>query len=404
MALLAHTGKAPSVEQWNDRRDARGPVPPYHIIVGESTPQTGGMCVHMKLLADGLAENADVHVWSPDVTDLNCQSPRVKIHRVLGRLNVGDFLRTGRLLNTFPAPRRLMVYWVPHAYGPKAMNLALCLWMWFRAAWRRDQVELLVQECFLPFAKDSWRRNAVALVHRLMTIILLRAPRRVWIALPEYEDTLRPYTLGRRIVFKWLPVPSNVAVVSDEAKVKEIRSRLSPQGFLIGHFGTFGRAITDLLEPIVVDVLQKTVWSVVLLGSNSEEFRNRLLKLYPELASRVHATGYLDDATMSCYLSACDVVIQPYPEGLTARRGSALAPLAHGRPLVTNATERTEALWKETRSVLFAPMTPSSFLEAVQCLAENPSEAKRLSAAARQTYLSYFDPAHMIRTIQSFEP
>lgn len=356
----------------------------------------------MAQLADGLAGGGcDVHVWSPSVTDLNCR-PVVNIHKTLGRLSIRDLRRTGRALNCFSSPRRLLVYWVPHAYGYKSMNLPFCVWLWFRSAWRKDRIELMVQECFLSFTKRSWRQSATAFVHRVMMMVLLRAAAHVWIALPRYESQLRPFALGRRIGFSWLPVPSNVDVVHDPARVAEIRKQLAPQGLLVGHFGTFGGLIAELLERIVPELLRglDNGSCLVLLGSGSDEFRRRLLRVHPDLSSRLHAMGYLDDAELSCYLSACDVMIQPYPDGLTCRRGSSLAPLAHGRPIITNATPVTEPLWKERGAVAFAPMTGAGFLHAVQQLKQDATESQRISTVARETYLRYFEPTHMVEVIR----
>jgi glycosyltransferase involved in cell wall biosynthesis len=333
------------------------------------------------------------------LTALSCQSSGVTIHKTLGRLSLRDFCRTGKWLKRFAKPRRLLVYWVPHAYGYKSMNVPFCLWIWFRSAWHRDRVELMVQECFLDFTRRSWRQSAAALVHRVMTIILLNAADYAWVALSTYEARLRPYTLGRRVPFRWLPVPSNVAVIESPEAVSRIRQRLAPHGILIGHFGTFGRNITELVETIVPVLLHELDSSLVLLGSGSEAFRDRLRQLNPDLAERIHATGYLDDASLSCYLSACDLMIQPYPDGLTARRGSALAPLAHGCPIITNSTDRTEPLWSETGSVVLSSLSGGAFLEAARRLREDSRERSRVSAAARQTYRTYFEPAHMISTI-----
>ena len=360
------------------------------------------MCRHMEMLADGLADQShSVHVWSPQGTDLGCESAGVQVHKTLGNFSVGDLGETGRMLNSFPSPRRILVYWVPHAYGYKSMNLAFCLWLWFRSAWRNDRVELMVQECFFSFTRRSWRQNVVAVVHRLMTMILLRAADQVWVALPGYEGLLKPFTLGRRVSFSWLPVPANVDVVRDAAKVAKIRAELAPSRFLIGHFGTFGAPITDLLEKIVPFLLRGTDASLILLGSGGKEFRESLIRLHPDLASRLHATGYLDDAALSCFLSACDVMIQPYPDGLTARRGSALAPLAHGRPVISNATALTEALWQQTGAVVFAPAAGDGFLNAVRSLRQDAAEYERVSAAARETYVRYFEPSHMVQIIRA---
>jgi glycosyltransferase involved in cell wall biosynthesis len=377
-----------------------GSTPQCHIVTGNGTLTAGGMSAHMEMLADGLAEaSQEVHVWQPEKTELGCRSAAVTIHRSLGRLSIADFRRTGRALRNFPTPRRLLVYWVPHAYGYKSMNLPFCIWLWVRSAWHKDRVELMVQECFIWFKKGAWRQNAAAVVHRVMTVILMHTVDHVWMALTHYEGLLRPYALGRPVSFGWLPVPSNVAVIDDPAAVARIRGQLASSGFLIGHFGTFGSHITELLEDLAPALLRGQDSSLVLLGSASEGFRERLVRQHPDLTERIHATGYMTDAALSSYLSACDVMIQPYPDGLTARRGSALAPLAHGRPIVTNATWQTESLWRETGAVVFAEATPAAFLQAVQRLQKDSGERARVGAAAQETYRRYFEPAHMVDTI-----
>jgi glycosyltransferase involved in cell wall biosynthesis len=235
-----------------------------------------------------------------------------------------------------------------------------------------------------------------------MTIVLLFSADRVWGALADYEQQLRPYALGRHLSFGWLPVPSNVPVVHDSAAVAQIRKHFAPAGFLLGHFGTFGRNITDLLQEIIPAVLENGS-SLLLMGSKSDLFRERLLANRPDLAGRIHATGFLDDAALSSHLSACDVLIQPYPDGVTARRGSMLAPLAHGCPVVTNPSPRTEKLWKETQAVVLAPATGSDFRRAVLRLQADALERSRVSTAARETYLLYFKPDRMVQAIQNAE-
>ena len=359
------------------------------------------MSAHMELLADGLARvGEEVHVWEPQRTVLHCGTG-VEIHKTLGKLGLADFWRTGKAINAFPGPRRLLVYWVPHAYRYRAMNVPFCVWIWFRSAWHKDRVELMIQECYLDFKPGMQRQNIVALVHRLMTIILLQAADHLWPALIHYEDLLRPYQLGRSIPLTWLPVPSNIAVSFNATDVAKIRSELAPAGFLVGHFGTFGTSITDLLEPMSPVLLEGTNASLVLLGSEGEKFRQKLADRHPNLSARIHASGYLSDTALSNYLSACDVLIQPYPDGMTGRRGSALAPLAHGRPIVSNIGMHTEAIWKETGSIVFAPLSGDGFLDAVRRLENDPAERERVGAAAQETYRRYFDPAHMVNAIRS---
>ena len=124
------------------------------------------------------------------------------------------------------------------------MNVPFCLWVWQRSVVHHDQVEIMVHEPYLAFWEGSWRQAAVALVHRLMTIVLLGAARRIWVAIPMWEEAWRPYAFGRRVPFVWLPVPSGLPV-SGTAGSSDIRRQYGGRGgALIGHFGTYGPAVS----------------------------------------------------------------------------------------------------------------------------------------------------------------
>src|SRR5690606_22549500 len=58
--------------------------------------------------------------------------------------------------------------------------------------------------------------------------------------------------------------------------------------------------------------------------------------LAPEgLGQAVQRTGWLPPEAVSAHLQACDVVVLPYRDGASLRRGSLLAALVHGLPIVT---------------------------------------------------------------------
>src|SRR5881397_3107343 len=127
----------------------------WHILTSEFPPRLGGVADHTQIVATGLAEAGDeVHVWcTPEKQESrkSVTASGVSVHRELGRLTPSDLRRVGRLLSEFPAPRRLIIQWVPHGYGYRAMNLPLCLWLWHRAASCDDDIDVIVHEPFLPF-------------------------------------------------------------------------------------------------------------------------------------------------------------------------------------------------------------------------------------------------------------
>ena len=87
------------------------------------------------------------------------------------------------------------------------MNLWFCLWLARRAA-QGDKVELMVHEPFIELRWGPLRHIAIAIVHRVMTMVLMLSATKVWVSIPAWESRLRPYALGRRLRIDWLPIPA----------------------------------------------------------------------------------------------------------------------------------------------------------------------------------------------------
>ena len=377
----------------------------WHLITCEYPPQRGGVGDYTLLLAAGLADRGDeVHVWCPAFPLSAPVTVGVIVHRQFGAFSWKDLQRVGEELERFPKPRRLTVQWVPHGYGRKSMNVAFCWWLFERARRYGDEVELVVHEPFLPFRKGALRQNAAALVHRLMTMLLLRAASRVWVCIPAWEPRLRPFAFGRRLPFEWLPIFSNIPVIDNPSRTFEIRQQYAAGDgrLLIGHFGTFGQGITDLLEPILVSLAEGDDQLVFLLmGDQSTQYRDRLIQKHPGFAARVHATGQLPAEELSFHLAACDLLMQPYPDGVSSRRTSFMAGLSHGKAMVTTEGELTESLWSGQDGIfLAAPGDTCDFVEKVRHLAGCPADRLRAAASARRLYEQRFASSHLIDVLR----
>ena len=234
----------------------------WHIITSEYPPEFGGVSDYADQVAHGLAyAGDDVHVWGPESRSregelrnqnralrmTSGEAVSVTVHREFGRFLRRDLRRVGKMLDQFPTPRRLLLQWVPHGFGLNAMNLPFCFWLWKRAQ-KGDEIQVMAHECYLPFKPSAIKQNGASIIQRLMTLVLLRAARRVWVSIPEWEKRWRPLTLGRDVPFFWLPVPSNVPVVEDSEAVARVRSYYRVNGEpLVGHFGTYDAYTSKVL-------------------------------------------------------------------------------------------------------------------------------------------------------------
>jgi glycosyltransferase involved in cell wall biosynthesis len=257
----------------------------------------------------------------------------------------------------------------------------------------------MVHEPFLAFGEGSRKQDMAAAVHRLMVVLLLRAASHVWVSIPDWETQLRPYLLGQKKSFGWLPVPSNIPVIDDPEGVARIRAQYAlPDAQLVGHFGAYDRYMTDLMLELLPSLLTgHDKLSVMLLGKGSLELRNQLIDLHPELSRSVRATGALSTEDVSRHISACDVMLQPYQDGVSGRRTSVMTALSHGVPVVTTSGKATESCWSENHAVKSTKVGDvSGMVDAVQYLLADVTERHDVAAAGRTLYERYFDEKRLV--------
>ena len=376
----------------------------WHIITGEYPPFIGGVSDYSQLIAEGLVDAGDeVHVWCPPLPARVTRRNDVHIHPLLGGIGPFQLGAVGRLLDGFAPPRRLLVQWVPHGFGWHSMNLPFCLWV-HRRARRGDRIELMVHEPYLEFGAGRVYHALTAATHRLMTAVLLNASSHVWIAIPAWERYLRPYTLGRRVPITWLPIPSAVRP-GEVGDIAAIRGKYAGEGGLVGHFGRFSPAISRLLRDRLPGVLTgRPAVALLLAGAGSETLRAELIETCPEIADRVHALGFVSSDKLGAHLTACDLCVQPYPDGISSRRTTAMACLSLGIPIVTTRGHLTEALWRESEAVSLAEVAdPGEFTrEALRLLNDEPGR-RGLGERARRLYDRHFSATRIIDALRLSE-
>ena len=381
------------------RHPVGDPVPDLHIITCEYPPQFGGVGSYVATLAPALAATGQhVHVWCPPAVGERPAAAGVTVHAETGTFSRTDLHRLNVRLDAQPGPRRLLVQWVPHGYGYRSMNLGFCQWVNGRAQ-KGDTVDLMVHEPFLAFA-GGWKQRGAAAVHRVMTKVMLGAAARVWISTPAWKPMLEPFAPKRALGFEWLPIPSPVAPVADPAGVARLRNGYLAPGTsrLVGHLGMYSRLTATSVHRVMSAMLASDArLSALLIGMGSDELRREILQGSPVLKDRIHAALNLTPDDLSRHLQACDVFIQPYPEGLTSRRTSTMGPLAHGRAIVSFAGEVTEAVWREHGGVSLVPAgdTGAMTREALRLL----TDVRAREAAAAQglaLYATCFDVRHTV--------
>jgi glycosyltransferase involved in cell wall biosynthesis len=188
------------------------------------------------------------------------------------------------------------------------------------------------------------RHQVLAGTTRVMLRLVAGAADRVFVSIPPWAEHL-PARVRR--LAEWRPVPSTLPSEVPASAVEAVRSALGP-GPWLGHFGTYGALTAVPLEAVLVPLLRAgPERKALLLGRGSRAFAEALGARHPEVAGRLVTRDSLAAEEVAAHLAACDVLVQPYPDGVSARRTTAMAGLALGRPLVTNSGHLTEPMWRE---------------------------------------------------------
>lgn len=374
----------------------------WRIVTGEYPPRRGGVSDYTRTVAIGLAAAGDrVEVWAPHAAGVAPKDPGVATHRLPGRFGPGALMRLGRELPAGDGAR-LLVQYTPHAYGMRAMNLPFCIWLRRRAA-RGDSVDVMFHEANFPYLRGHPARyRLLAAATTMMARLVAGSSARAFVSTPAWEPRLRPWLrAGARIA--WLPVPSNIPVVDRRDLIAATRSRHAPrEGLVIGHFGTCGGGIGHALERVLPFLLSgRRDLFVLMIGADGAPWREAFVGKYPEFASRTIATGELPAEALSCAISACDLMLQPYPDGVTTRRTSLTVALAHGRAIVTTAGALTEPLWAASGAVALAADDSGAHGAAASELLDDGARRERIGLAALALYRERFDPRHTIATLRA---
>ncbi len=366
----------------------------WAILTGEYPPQPGGVSDYTRLVAEGLAAVGDeVAVYAPPQgIGPDSALPGVRVRRLPDRFGLRGLRWLDRELAR-DRPDRILIQYVPHAFGLKAMNLPFAAWLALRAR-RVAPLWVMFHEVAFPFVRRPLRHNLLAIVNRVMARAIAGAADRVLVSIPGWNHLLVKICPRARHG-EWLPVPCSVATAAEPEAIATARSQYAPDPAapLVGHFGTFGRSITDLLEPAIVGLLRTgPLARVLLIGRGSEQYRVHIGASHPDLAGRVAGTGELPPVEVAAHLRACDLLLQPYSDGVSSRRTSVMAGLANQVPVVTNLGALSEPLWAASTGVAVVPRPDPAALTAtvIKVLALPSEDRLALGARGAELYFSAF--------------
>lgn len=194
-----------------------------------------------------------------------------------------------------------------------------------------------------------------------------------------------------------IPIGSNITTYQpNHIEIEEVRDLwgLQSSDCLLGYFGFLNesKGADSLLHTLAgLDSSTHLLFIGGQTGSsdarNNESFLAQTRQLISELAldERVHWTGFVPEQRVSTFLAAADLMVMPYRDGVSLRRGTLMAVLAHGRPLITTEPATSTPELVHGQNVWLVPAADQVALaQAIQTLLADPPLRQTLGQGAGQ--------------------
>ncbi len=193
-----------------------------------------------------------------------------------------------------------------------------------------------------------------------------------------------------------IPIGSNIKVYqANHIEIAEARENLGLQDgdILLGYFGFVNESKgTDTLVQALSQLPPE--YHLLFIGGQTgssddtnADFVSQVHGLVEGLGlnKRVHWTGFVPENRVSTYLEAADLMVMPYRDGVSLRRGTLMATLAHGCALVTTAPQTPVAELVHGENIwLAAAYDPGGLAEAITSLATDKELRVKLGRGARE--------------------
>jgi glycosyltransferase involved in cell wall biosynthesis len=252
----------------------------------------------------------------------------------------------------------------------------------------RAEVWVMFHEVAYPFeAGQPLKLRARALETHLYAWGLERRADRVLVSTPACERALTRLSVRPKPAV-WLPIPSNLPTSLPSFERRRVLESygLDPERPVVGHFSSFGGRVAEMLEPALAQILAlHDTAQILLIGTGSVAFAERFGRVRRDHAARVRVAGRLEELAAAEAIAASDLLICPFPDGVTSRRTSVMAALALGKAVVTNFGPNSETLFRRERPVELVER-PEELAAAVVALLGDPERRERLGQRAREIY------------------
>lgn len=338
-------------------------------------PARGGLADHTKLLAQKLAPTHCVKVLTTPGGDSDFSYEIVPFDK---------WHQRGALLEAINASGNCPILWqyIPNIYGRGGVNFTVPNTIRSLAS-RRRQVTL-AHEVATPLS--PWpHRACYSWAHRLQWQVIARHADVIGLSTEAWLERWLAKHRNAAAKSVLIPSPSNIAIepVAQNHRAEwRKRCRWPEDTRIIVYFGSISptKQIPWVLDAWRAARTQHPT-ALIAIGDSLE------VETSGEERRFLAVHSFLTSGDVSCALQAADVLALPFSDGVSERRGSFMAGLSHGLPVVTTVGPATGPTLRNSDALAAVPCDrPDLFTAKVIELLNDPEHGNGLGQRGRALY------------------
>ncbi len=365
------------------------------MLVPALPPRLDGIGDYSAIVASGLAVHHDVTLI---VKDQEPAAAAVKGVATIAKFPSSHPKAILQVRDTIMQKQSqgLLVQYNPFCYGRRGLN------PWLPVVLRRIgaagiRIGVMAHETFVVNGSPAWR--VIGRLQRMQLHAIVRTCTVSYTSCDRYRDHVLSVAPGSTV--RVMPIGSNIPRIDAQRHSEKARLGIPTSTTVLGMFGTTQSGVQLAFIGEAIRRCREAGHEVVLLyvGSQGGRLRDHMP------ANGLMDLGRLEPTDVSRALTAMDIYLATFDDGISTRRGTVMAALQHGAALVGTIGKNTDALWRTedgTSLVLAAADNAGAFSSAVLSLVTDGRRAATMGACGTALYHRMFDWPHTVTATTSF--
>jgi hypothetical protein len=257
-------------------------------------------------------------------------------------------------------PKKILVQYVPQMYGRAGINFLLSSTILLIRLFTKTKIELMAHELYYPY-QSNLKTGFIFSIHIFNLFILSIASHTIYTTTENFVKILKRFPFNKNKIFQ-LEVGSNIPK-------HEVIGPVEFNSINIVIFGSLHPTRNpEMIYSVLAEYFMMNHQSKIrihVIGCLKSEilsiFHHKDIQINKNLMEKFIFHGKLNEYEVGRVFNSCQYSLNYFLDGISSRRGSAIAALNFGLTLISNHNERSDSHFLNQPTVLLLGSTLSEF-------------------------------------------